>query len=280
MEIFEIPDLRNPVMIAAFGGWNDAGEAATGAIDHLLSVWPYITIAEIESEDYYDFQVNRPIASVDENDVRRITWPTTRIYGVSTPDLDRDLVLIKGIEPSMRWRTFVSEILDVADDLEVSTVVTLGALLADGPHSRPISVSATGANPEISLRLGLDVSKYEGPIGIVGALQDLSHRRGIDAVSLWCEIPHYAPNPPSPKASLALLNALEDFLSISIPQNLLPELSKQWETTVDQLAREDNEISEYVKQLEESRDATDLPEATGDAIAKEFERYLRRRSNE
>ena len=280
MEIFEIPNLRNPVMIAAFGGWNDAGEAATGAVDHLLSLWPYITIAEIESEDYYDFQVNRPMASVDENDLRRITWPTTRIYGVSTPDLDRDLVLIKGIEPSMRWRTFVSEILDVADDLEVSTVVTLGALLADGPHSRPISVSATGANPEISLRLGLDVSKYEGPIGIVGALQDLSHRRGIDAVSLWCEIPHYAPNPPSPKASLALLNALEDFLSISIPQNLLPELSKQWETTVDQLAREDNEISEYVKQLEESRDATDLPEATGDAIAKEFERYLRRRSNE
>ena len=280
MEIFEIPDLRNPVMIAAFGGWNDAGEAATGAIDHLLSLWPYITIAEIESEDYYDFQVNRPMASVDENDVRHITWPTTRIYGISTPDLDRDLVLIKGIEPSMRWRNFVSEILDVADDLEVSTLVTLGALLADGPHSRPISVSATGANPEISLRLGLDVSKYEGPIGIVGALQDLSHRRGIDAVSLWCEIPHYAPNPPSPKASLALLNALEDFLSISIPQNLLPELSKQWETTVDQLAREDNEISEYVKQLEESRDATDLPEATGDAIAKEFERYLRRRSNE
>lgn len=280
MEIFEIPDLRNPVMIAAFGGWNDAGEAATGAIDHLLSVWPYITIAEIESEDYYDFQVNRPMASVDENDVRHITWPTTRIYGISTPDLDRDLVLIKGIEPSMRWRNFVSEILDVADNLEVSTLVTLGALLADAPHSRPISVSATGANPEISLRLGLDLSKYEGPTGIVGALQDLSHRRGIDAVSLWCEIPHYAPNPPSPKASLSLLNALEDFLSISIPQNLLPELSKQWETTVDQLAREDNEISKYVKQLEESRDATDLPEATGDAIAKEFERFLRRRSNE
>ncbi|MEI6812092.1 MAG: PAC2 family protein [Actinomycetes bacterium] len=280
MDIVNIPALRAPVMIAAFGGWNDAGSAASFALDHLISLWPSTVIAHVDSEDFYDFQVNRPTVSLDDHQKRYLTWPGTQIVGLSTPHLNFDIVIVKGVEPSMRWKKFANDILDIADDLEISLIITLGSLLADTPHSRPISVSATGANPEIAQRLGVETSKYEGPTGILGVLQDGAQRRGMDAISLWSAVPHYAPNSPSPKASLALINALEDFLNISIPQGDLPTQSQNWEIDVDELAREDNEISEYVRALEESKDAADLPSATGDAIAREFERYLRRRSTE
>ena len=280
MDIVNIPALRAPVMIAAFGGWNDAGSAASFALDHLISLWPSTVIAHVDSEDFYDFQVNRPTVSLDDHQKRYLTLPGTQIVGLSTPHLNFDIVIVKGVEPSMRWKKFANDILDIADDLEISLIITLGSLLADTPHSRPISVSATGANPEIAQRLGVETSKYEGPTGILGVLQDGAQRRGMDAISLWSAVPHYAPNSPSPKASLAMINALEDFLNISIPQGDLPTQSQNWEIDVDELAREDNEISEYVRALEESKDAADLPSATGDAIAREFERYLRRRSTE
>lgn len=277
MHLFESAfSLRKPILIAAFEGWNDAAESATGAIEHLLTVWSHNRVAKLDSEDYYDYQVNRPNIRVDEKVVREIIWPNTTIYEVSTPHLENDFLIVKGIEPSMRWRSFCDELLDLADDYEVSMIVTLGALLADSPHSRPIVVTGSGAHPDVASRLGVEISRYEGPTGIIGVLQDATHRRDIDAVSLWASVPHYVSTPPCPKASLALINALEDFLEISIAQGDLPERSQSWEKQVDQLASEDLEVGEYVKQLEKSKDDNELPTMTGDAIAREVERYLRR----
>jgi proteasome assembly chaperone (PAC2) family protein len=283
MEIHQIPLLRNPVMIVAFSGWNDAAEAASGAVEHLLSGWrdksdevvPEL-IADVDSEDFYDFQVNRPQVSIDDSEIRSITWPTTQVFGLAIPSMQRDLVIVTGVEPSMRWKNFTADLLDLADDLEVSLVMTLGSLLADTPHSRPITVTGTGAHPSIASRLGISVSKYEGPTGILGIIQDGCMRRGIDAISLWAAVPHYAASSPSPKATLALINTIEEFLDISIPMSDLPERSDAWEKEVDELAAEDSEVAEYVKALEESKDAAELPDVSGDSIAKEFERYLRR----
>ena len=268
--------LRNPIMIASFEGWNDAGESASGALRHLLTAWNHQEIGRLVPEAYYDFQVNRPFIRIDETVVREIVWPNTIVYAASTPHLSNDFLIVKGIEPSMRWSTFANEILDVADDYEVNTVITLGALLADTPHSRPITVTASGAHPDIATKLGVEVSKYEGPTGIIGVLQDASYRRGLDAVSFWAAVPHYVSTPPSPKASLALINALEDFLEISISQGDLPNRAVAWEKQVDQMASDDAEIGDYVKQLESSKDALDIPSATGESIAREVERFLRR----
>lgn len=268
--------LRSPIMIASFEGWNDAGESASGAISHLLTAWDHQQIGRLDPEDFYDFQVNRPYIKIDETVVREIIWPNTIFYAVSTPNLKNDFLIVKGIEPSMRWPTFANQILEIADDYEVGTVITLGALLADTPHSRPITVTASGAHPEIARRLGVEVSKYEGPTGIIGVLQDAAYRRGLDAISFWAAVPHYVSTPPCPKASLALINALEDFLEISIPQGDLPGRTELWEKQVDQMASEDVEIGDYVKQLESNKDALDIPGATGESIAREVERFLRR----
>ena len=285
MEIRNIPLLRDPVMILAFNGWNDAAEGASGAVEHLLSAWRErqddvvpLLIADVEAEEFYDFQVNRPQISVDDSSMRSITWPGTQIFGLVVPLMKRDLVIVTGVEPSMRWKSFTSDLLDLADDLEVSLVVTLGSLLSDSPHTRPITVTSTAAHPNIADRLGVSVSKYEGSTGILGIIQDGCMRRGIDAISLWAAVPHYASNSPSPKASLALINSLEDFLDISIPLGTLHTDSDEWEKSVDELAAEDTDVADYVKALEESKDAAELPDVSGEVIAKEFERYLRRQS--
>ena len=272
-------------MVIAFSGWNDAGEAATGAASHLLSSWTDLEtdvvpelIAEVDPEEFYDFQVNRPMVEVDDSSIRSLTWPGTQIYGLRTPDLEHDFVIVRGVEPSMKWKTFAADILDLADDLEIDLVITLGAMLADTPHTRPITVSGSGAHPDIARRLGVEISKYEGPTGILGVIQDACVRRGIDAVSLWAGIPHYASSAPSPKATLSLINALEDFLEISLPQGDLPDDATSWEAEVSEMAKEDADVAEYVKALEESKDSSDLPEATGESIARELERFLRRQS--
>ena len=268
--------LRKPILIAAFEGWNDAAEAATGAVDHLLTSWTHRKLAELNPEEYYDFQVNRPQIKIDARIVREIIWPNTIVFEASTPHLENDFLIVKGIEPSMKWSTFAGEILDLADDYEVSLSITLGALLSDTPHSRPITVTHSGSHPDVAERLGVEISRYEGPTGIIGVLQDAAFKRGIDAVSLWASVPHYVSNPPCPKASLALINSLEDFLDISIPQGDLPERASSWERQVDQMAAEDSEVGDYVRQLENSKDASDLPEMSGELIAKEVERFLRR----
>ena len=280
MEILGIPELRSPIMILAFSGWNDAGEAASAAVEHLASIWPVQAIGEFDTEEFYDYQNNRPIVSVDESFNRSLTWPTTTVRGVSLPNYDRDLLLVSGVEPSLKWRSFVAQLLDLGEDLDISMVVCLGSLLADVPHTRPIPVTATAARPEFGERLGLEMSRYEGPTGILGAIQDACNQREIDALSIWAAIPHYVSSPPCPKATLSLLNHLEDLLELPIDLGELPEDAKAWEIGVDQLSQEDSEIADYVKSLEESKDEADLPEATGEAIAREFERYLRRRGEE
>lgn len=274
-------------MVIAFSGWNDAGEGASGALNHVMNVWSDsssptlpVLIAEVDPEEFYDFQVNRPRVFTDETNSRSITWPTTKVFGIAIDSLDRDLVVVVGEEPSMHWKSFTQEILNLADDLEVSMVVTIGSLLADIPHTRPISVGITAANPETADRFNVEISNYEGPTGILGVIHDGCLRRGIDAVALWAPVPHYASGSPSPKVALALIQALEDLLAISIPQDELEIASDAWESEVNNLAREDSDVADYIRALEESKDAMDIPEVSGDMIAKEFERYLRRKSKD
>ena len=280
IEIEDIPPLNNPVVIAAFEGWNDAADAASSVVDHLLRVWNARVIGAIDPEDFYDFQMNRPLIGADERGMRGITWPSTQIAVASPVGLGRDVILIRGIEPNMRWRQFCAELLAACDDLGGTVVVTLGALLADTPHTRPIPVTGTATEPDLVDRLKLEQSTYEGPTGIVGVFQDACVRLDIPAVAYWAAVPHYVAQPPCPKATLALLGQIEDLLEISIPLGELPEDSRAWERGVDELAEEDEDIADYVRSLEETRDTTDLPEASGEAIAREFERYLKRRDTD
>ena len=278
-ELSGLPSLRDPVMVAAFEGWNDAGEAASGAIVHLEQVWGAVPLLALDPENYHDFQVTRPTVGVDDAGRRRITWPTTRLSWASPPGAGRDVVLVRGIEPSMRWRTFADEILDYARSLDCALLVSLGALLADVPHTRPIPISSTSEDVRLMERLALEPSRYEGPTGIVGVLHDAAAHADIPGLSLWAAVPHYVGQSPSPKATLALLHRVEELLDVTVPLGELPEDARAWERGVDELADEDSEISEYVRQLEEAKDTAELPEATGEAIAREFERYLRRRDD-
>ncbi len=280
IEFEDVQDLSSPVVIAAFEGWNDAADAASGLVDHLMAEWKAEVIGAVDPEEFYDFQVNRPIIGTDLNGHRRLTWPTTQIAVARPANLDRDVILLRGIEPSMRWRQFCAELLAACDDLGAELVITLGALLADSPHTRPIPVTGTASEPELADRLRIEQASYEGPTGIVGVFNDACSQLDIPAVSYWAAVPHYVAQPPCPKATLALLVQLEELLGAPMPLGELPEDARAWERGVDELAAEDSEIAEYVQQLEEAKDTTDLPEATGDAIAKEFERYLRRRRDE
>ncbi|AXU15588.1 PAC2 family protein [Streptomyces clavuligerus] len=277
IELAGVPELIDPVMVAAFEGWNDAGDAASTAVAHLEREWKGEVFAALDAEDYYDFQVNRPTVWLDGG-VRKITWPTTRLSVVRVGgDTPRDLVLVRGIEPSMRWRSFCNEILGFAHELGVEMVVILGALLGDTPHTRPVPVSGITSDPDLARTMDLEETRYEGPTGIVGILQEACTHAGVPAVSLWAAVPHYVSQPPNPKATLALLNRLEDLIGLRIPLGELPEDARAWQLGVDQLAAEDSEVAEYVQTLEEARDTAELPEASGEAIAREFERYLRRR---
>jgi len=270
IELADVPELRDPIMIAAFEGWNDAGEAATAAIEHLSEVWKAEAVAAIDPEDYYDFQVSRPRVVLDDGK-RRISWPTTRILLATSTSLDRDIILVQGIEPSMRWRAFTIELLEFAQQLGVTTFVTLGALLADVPHTRPLPISATSEHEDVTHRFDHEPSKYEGATGIVGVLA---------ALSCWAAVPHYAGGTPSPKATLGLIAKLEELLDLSIPRGDLPEQARAWQHGVDELAESDDEVGEYIHSLEQAQDTVELPEASGDAIAREFERYLRRRGED
>ena len=279
IEIEEVPELRSPILIAAFEGWNDAADAASSVVDHLMRVWDARVVAAIDPEEFYDFQMNRPVVGTSEDGMRRITWPSTQLAVASPPGALRDVILLRGIEPNMRWRQFCAELLAASDELGAEIVVTLGALLADTPHTRPIPVTGTATEPELIDRLKLEQSNYEGPTGIVGVFQDACTQMDIPAVSYWAAVPHYVAQPPCPKATLALVGQLEDLLEISIPLGDLPEESRAWERGVDELAEEDEEIGDYVRALEETRDTAELPEASGEAIAREFERYLKRRDS-
>jgi len=269
--------LRNPVAIAAFEGWNDAADASTAAVEHLEQVWSARHIAAIDPEDYYDFQVNRPSVTLVDGETRAIEWPTTRFSVATPPGTERDVLLIRGIEPSMRWRTFCGEILELCHSLEVERVVVLGALLADVPFTRPLPISGSAGTPELIAKYDLAPTRYEGATGIVGVLHDACVRAEIDSLSFWVHVPHYANNPPCPKATHALLRRLEDVLDLPIPMLDLAEEATEWEAKLRAAADQDAELAEYVRDLEQRSGDDPMRTVSGDEIAQEFERYLRRR---
>ena len=277
IELDGIGKLTSPVIIAAFEGWNDAGEAASGVINHLSLAWQAAPAGAIDPEDYYDFQVTRPVTEVAEGRTERLVWPTTRLLLARQELADRDVLLVQGIEPNMRWRAFCAELVTAFSEVRAEMVVLLGALLADSPHTRPVPVTAAASDPALAADLRAEPVDYKGPTGILGVLQHACADAGLRAVSLWASVPHYVAQPPCPKATLALLRGVEDVLDASLPLADLPAEARAWERGVDELAEQDSEVAEYVRTLEEPKDATDLPEASGDAIAREFERYLRRR---
>jgi proteasome assembly chaperone (PAC2) family protein len=276
-EFEDWPELTEPMLVGAFEGWNDAGDAATAAVEHLELIWDARPLAAIDPDDYYDFQVNRPTVSLVDGVQRRIEWPTTRFSVCRPPGAPGDLVLMRGVEPNMRWRGFCEEILEVVRELGVHTVVSLGALLSDTPHTRPTPVTGTAYDTASASRFGLERSRYEGPTGIVGVLQDACVRAGVPAITFWAAIPHYVSQPPNPKATLALLHGVEEVLDVPVPLGTLPEQADEWQKLVDEMASEDADVTEYVRSLEERDGKADLAQASGESIAREFERYLRRR---
>nr|WP_237762714.1 PAC2 family protein [Arthrobacter sp. ERGS1:01] len=273
-------DERVTVLMAAFEGWNDAGEAASDALKYLHHLWGAKRVAVIEPDEYYDFQFTRPEVHQTAAGTRKIKWPVTKIAKATIPGTAIDVIFVHGIEPSYRWRAYTAELLAKAAALNVNYVLLVGALLADVPHSRPIPVTATCDDAELRERFELEASEYEGPIGIVGVLNELALLAGLPTISLWAAVPHYVAQAPSPKAELALLNKVEDFLQVALPTAELLDDAQAWERGVNDLAAGDPEIAAYVRQLEEAKDTEDLPEATGESIAKEFERYLRRRGKD
>ncbi|HEX5497557.1 MAG TPA: PAC2 family protein [Mycobacteriales bacterium] len=272
-----LPELTDPVLIGAFEGWNDAGDAASTAVEHLELIWDARPLAALDPDDYYDFQVNRPSVSLVDGVTRRVEWPTTRFSVCRPPDSRHDVVLMRGLEPNMRWRTFCGEILEICREMGVQTVVTLGALLADTPHTRPVPVTGSSYDAGSAARFDLETSRYEGPTGITGVLQDACVREGIPAISFWAAVPHYVSQPPSPKATLALLHRVEEVLDVPVPLGTLPGQADEWQSVVDAMAREDAEVTEYVRSLEQRENDADLAQTSGETIAREFERYLRRR---
>jgi proteasome assembly chaperone (PAC2) family protein len=277
VELEGVPVLRDPVLVGAFEGWNDAADAASDAIDHLERMWRATPLAAVDPDDYYDFQVNRPTVRLVDGITRSVEWPTSRLSVARPTGASRDIVLLRGLEPNMRWRGFCDELIEMTSELGVELTVTLGALLADTPHTRPVPVTGTAYDEATATRLSLERSRYEGPTGIVGVFQDACRLAGLPAVSFWAAVPHYVAQPPCPKATIALLRRVEDLLDIAVPLGELPEQARAWERGVEEMARDDSDVADYVRALESRADETDLPEASGEAIAREFERYLRRR---
>lgn len=268
---------RVTVMLAAFEGWNDAGEAASDALNFLSLYWDSEKIAGIDADEYYDFQFTRPAIERSASGQRRIKWPTTRISRAEVPGTNIDLILVTGVEPSYKWRAYTAELIALAKELGVDCIVLAGALLADVPHTRPIPVTVTCEDADLREDLKVESSHYEGPIGIVGVLAEMAALADIPAVSLWAAVPHYVGHSPSPKAQLSLLHRIEELLQAPLDTRLLTDEADAWERGVDELATEDPEIAAYVRQLEEAKDTAELPEASGESIAREFERYLKRR---
>ena len=276
LRITERPTLRRPVLVAAFRGWNDGGQGATLAAGHLARAWDATRFAEIDPEGFFDFQATRPHVSLVDGLSRRIDWPENALYYASRPDAERDVVLLIGIEPNLRWRTFADLVVGLARDLGVDLMVTLGALLADVPHTRPAPVSGSATDKELVDRLGLQASRYEGPTGIVGILHDACRREGLDSVSLWAAVPHYVSLAPSPRAALALSTRLGELLGTTVPTAELEEASERYAEQVSEAVSSDEETAAYVEELErrsDEIDEDDLP--SGDALAEQLTRFLR-----
>jgi predicted ATP-grasp superfamily ATP-dependent carboligase len=275
------PDpLRAPALVCAFKGWNDAGDAASTALQFVGTALGATRFATIDPEEFYDFQATRPEVRLVDGLTREITWPTVEIYEARVPRAPRDLVLLTGSEPSMRWRTFTQLVVDLAEALGVQLVVALGSLLADVPHTRPIGISGTASDPALVDRLALAPSTYEGPTGIVGVLQAACQNGGIPAASLWAAVPHYIASAPNPKAALALVRKLESLVGVAVDASELEQAAIDYERQVNLAVQSDPDVQAFVERLERAADdeeppldPRDLP--SGDRIASEFMRYLK-----
>ncbi len=266
--------LHSPTLVCAFGGWNDGGEAATTALRYVAERWSARPFATVDPEEFFDFQVNRPTVALQDGVTRRLTWPSCE-FSTALPS-GRHLVLLLAVEPNVRWRAFTQAVLSVAREVEASLIVTLGAFLADVPHTRPAPVTAASADPTWVGRLGIAPSAYEGPTGIVGVLHDAANAAGVPSVSLWAAAPHYLPSGTNPKAALALLRRLSDVLDVPIDTDDIETAVAVWERQVREAIEDDPALVSYVEQLEQASAASgDIP--TGDQLAAELERYLRDR---
>jgi proteasome assembly chaperone (PAC2) family protein len=281
------PDgLRAPAMVCSFQGWNDAGDAASTATDFLAQALGARRFARIDSEEFYDFQANRPHVKIDETQARVISWPSVEIFEARAPRAHRDLVIVQGTEPSMRWRSFSSLIVDLAEALDVQLVVTLGGLLADVPHSQPVTMTGFASDPALMARLALNASSYEGPTGIVGVLHAGFGQAGLPSASIWASVPHYVAAAASPKAALALLRKLELMVGVSVDVTELEEAAAEYERQVGLAVQSDPDIQAFVDRLEQRAvedgqaeiSPQDLP--SGDLLAREFQRFLRQRGIE
>jgi proteasome assembly chaperone (PAC2) family protein len=265
------------VLVAAFRGWNDGAQAASLAASFLAQAWEARRFADIDPEEFFDFQATRPHVALEDGLTRRIDWPETAFYHGPIPGTERDAVLALGIEPNLRWRTFSEEIVELAGDLGVELVVTLGALLADVPHTRPAPVTGSATDPKLVEELGLASSRYEGPTGIVGVVHDACRAAELPSASLWAAVPHYASLAASPKAALALCERLASLLGTQFALGDLERASEAYEQQVSEAVASDEETEAYVRQLEERRDTLgdELDVPSGETLAAELTRFLR-----
>jgi predicted ATP-grasp superfamily ATP-dependent carboligase len=277
LRISERPSLRRPILICAFRGWNDGGQGASLAAGYLTRSWEAEQFADIDPEEFFDFQVTRPHVSLVEGATRRVDWPETTFLHAPIPGLDRDAVLLVGIEPNMRWRRFSDLVAGLGEEVGVELVVTLGSLLADVPHTRPAPVTGSASDPQLIEELGLERSRYEGPTGIVGVLHDAFYRRGIPAVNLWAAVPHYVSLAPSPRAALALCERLGSLLGASIDTAELEEAAETYAEQVSQAVASDAETQAYVEELEQRSDELAETDISGETLAAELTRFLRDR---
>jgi predicted ATP-grasp superfamily ATP-dependent carboligase len=282
LRIHSRPELERPVLLAAFRGWNDGAQAASLAAGYLAKTWGAEQFAEVDPEDFFDFQATRPHVSLEDGLTRRIDWPETGFYHARPEGLDRDIVLLLGIEPNLRWRTFTDLVVGLAQELEVELMITLGALLADVPHTRPAPVTGSASDEELVQRLGLSASRYEGPTGIVGVLHDACRQADIPSASLWAAVPHYVSLTPSPRAAVALCERLGSLIGVEVDVDELEEAAQSYEEQVSEAVASDEETASYVEELERRADSieesSDLP--SGDALAAELTRFLRERDEE
>ncbi len=268
------PEVSRPVMVCAFAGWNDGGEAATTAARDLRDRWVARRFASLDPEEFYDFQVNRPVVRLEAGLARRLEWPRNDLSVARAGE--RDVVLLIGVEPNVRWRLYVDTILQVAHDLGVELLVTLGAFLADVPHTAPAPVSASSTDAAWLGRPGVERARYEGPTGIVGVLHDAAARVGMPSLSLWGAAPHYLPSGPNPKVALALLEAVRDVVGLDVDTRDMARVASGWQRRVDEEIAEDPGLSAYVADLERSSAGSGLGTVpSGEDIAAELERFLR-----
>jgi proteasome assembly chaperone (PAC2) family protein len=282
----ERPELRAPVMVCAFKGWNDAGEAASAAVNFIQEHFDCAAVAEIDPEEFYDFTAVRPTVHMIDGDAREIEWPSNEIASARVPGAEGDLLLLQGTEPSLRWRRFTQNVVSTAQELNARMVLTLGALLADVPHSRPVSITGIAHDRSLVDRLGFERTSYEGPTGIVGVLHHACSVAGIPSASLWASVPHYVAAAPNPKVALALVRAFEGAAGVAVDGAELEEAAEDYERQVSAAVASDPEVKAFVERLESAMDevgADGTPEdqiPSADTIARDFQRFLRQRGPE